>query len=280
MIIAATIEEVRKITKEWKKEGLAIGLAPTMGYLHKGHESLIRRSAADNDKTVVSIFVNPAQFGEDEDFEVYPRDFDRDSKICREAGADLIFYPSVEEMYPTNFFAYTDVRTMTEGMDGGNRPEHFKGVCTVVSKLFHIVGPDKAYFGQKDAQQLAVIRKMVRDLNFDLEIIGCPNIREEDGLAMSSRNAYLSHSERQAAVILSKALCRAAALAGKGERNATVIIQDLKETIMTETLAEIEYIQIVEPDRLRPVTLLEKPALIALAVKFGKTRLIDNMIWE
>ena len=205
MKIVSTIEEVRAQVKEWKKEGQSIGFVPTMGYLHEGHMSLID-AAGENDKVVVSIFVNPMQFGVGEDLESYPRDMERDSALCENAGAALIFHPQPEEMYHKDFSSFVDMNTLTKGLCGKTRPIHFRGVCTVVSKLFNIVQPDKAYFGQKDAQQLAIIRKMVQDLNFDIEIVGCPIVREEDGLAKSSRNTYLSDEERKAALCLSRSV--------------------------------------------------------------------------
>ena len=280
MKTAETVKDTRAIIKEWKKQGLSVGLVPTMGFLHEGHESLIRRSAAENDRTVVSIFVNPMQFGKNEDLETYPRDFERDSRICERAGADLIFHPQPEEMYPPDFFTYTDMDTLTEGLCGSHRPGHFRGVCTVVGKLFHIVAPDRAYFGQKDAQQLSVIRKMVRDLNFDLEVVGCPTVREEDGLAKSSRNTYLSPEERQAAKVLHKALLHAEKAIAGGERDAAAIRGEMLRIIEAEPLAVPDYVEIVDWELLQPVRKLEKPTLVAVAVKFGKTRLIDNYIWE
>lgn len=280
MKTAETIKEVRKIVNQWRKEGLTVGLVPTMGFLHEGHESLMKRSLEENDRTVVSIFVNPMQFGKSEDLERYPRDFEKDSRICQNAGVNLIFHPDPEEMYPSRFFTYTDMDTLTESLCGSKRPGHFRGVCTVVSKLFHIVSPDRAYFGQKDAQQLAVIKKMVQDLNFNLEVVGCPTVREADGLAKSSRNTYLSPEERKAAAILHKALNHAAQAIAGGERDIAKLRSDMLEMIQSEPLAEIDYVELVDGEILQPLKTLEKPALIALAVKFGKTRLIDNYIWE
>lgn len=280
MKIEETIKETRKIIKEWKRQGLTVGLVPTMGFLHEGHESLIRKSAEDNDRTVVSVFVNPMQFGKNEDLETYPRDFERDSRICREAGADLIFHPAPEEMYPEQFFTYTDMDVITEGLCGSDRPDHFRGVCTVVSKLFHIAAPDRAYFGQKDAQQLSVIRKMVRDLDFDLEVVGCPTVREADGLAKSSRNTYLSPEERRAATVINRALNYVKDTIADGERSVKALREAMIRMISLEPLAQIEYVEIVDWEILQPIEKLEKPALIAAAVKFGRTRLIDNYIWE
>lgn len=280
MNIAKTVKEVREQVKEWRKQGLTVGLVPTMGFLHEGHESLIKTSVKDNDRTIVSIFVNPMQFGKNEDLETYPRDMEHDSALCEAAGADLIFNPEVEEMYPENFFTYTDMTTLTDGLCGSDRPGHFRGVCTVVGKLFHIAAPDRAYFGQKDAQQLSVIKKMVRDLNFDLEVIGCPTIREADGLAKSSRNTYLNEEERKQAVILNQTLKFAREALEAGETDAVKLKKQMEEMILTKNLASIDYIEFVDWEILQPVTELKKPLLAAMAVKFGKTRLIDNFIWE
>lgn len=206
MKILKTVDEVRNQVKAWKKEGLSVGLVPTMGYLHEGHQSLIKKSVEQNDKTVVSVFVNPMQFGPTEDLESYPRDLNADAKLCEETGADVIFHPEPEEMYRPGFCSYVNMTGLPDALCGLTRPVHFKGVCTVVNKLFNIVQPDRAYFGQKDAQQLAIIMRMVTDLNMDIEIVGCPIVREPDGLAKSSRNIYLTKEERQAAVVLSKAV--------------------------------------------------------------------------
>lgn len=280
MKTAETVKEVRRIVKQWRHEGLTVGLVPTMGFLHEGHESLIKRSVAENDRTVVSIFVNPMQFGKNEDLESYPRDFEKDSRICQNAGANLIFHPSPEEMYPPDFFTYTDMDTLTESLCGSRRPGHFRGVCTVVGKLFHIAAPDRAYFGQKDAQQLAVIKKMVRDLNFDLEVVGCPTVREADGLAKSSRNTYLSPEERKGAAVIHRALRFAEQAIADGERDMAKIRKDMIQMIESEPLAEIDYVDLVDWEVLQPLETLKKPALIAVAVKFGRTRLIDNYVWE
>ena len=204
MEIVTTVQEVRDRIKEWKRQGQTVGFVPTMGYLHEGHASLMKCARKDCDKVVASIFVNPMQFGVNEDLDSYPRDLEADAKLCEEIGVDLIFHPEVEEMYAEGFCSFVDMNGLTKELCGKSRPIHFRGVCTVVNKLFNIVTPDKAYFGQKDAQQLAVIRRMVTDLNMDIEIIGCPIIREEDGLAKSSRNTYLNAQERQAALILSQ----------------------------------------------------------------------------
>lgn len=280
MNIVHTVEEVRAQVKKWRAEGLSVGLVPTMGYLHEGHKSLIDRAVKENDRVVVSVFVNPMQFGPTEDLASYPRDLNRDAALCEAAGADLIFNPEPENMYSDDFSSFIDMSTLTKGLCGKSRPIHFRGVCTVVGKLFNIVQPDKAYFGQKDAQQLAVIRHMVNDLNFNLEIVGCPIIREADGLAKSSRNTYLSPEERQAALILSKSLERGRELIEAGERNAEVIKQAVTDLIQTEPLARIDYVELVDWNTLEPVERIEGSVLNAIAVYIGKTRLIDNHIYE
>ncbi|MCI7804521.1 MAG: pantoate--beta-alanine ligase [Oscillospiraceae bacterium] len=279
MKIVKTIKEVREIVSEWKKQGLSVGLVPTMGYLHEGHQSLIRRSN-ENDRTVVSVFVNPIQFGPNEDFASYPRDLERDTKKCEEAGADLIFAPEASEMYAEDFSSFVDMTGPTDELCGLRRPGHFRGVCTVVSKLFNIVTPDRAYFGQKDAQQLAVIRRMVRDLSFGIEIIGCPIVREEDGLAKSSRNTYLSADERKAAVIISKSLKAGLEMIEKGETDTAKIIESITALIESEPLAKIDYIKAVDADSIEPVDTVSGRVLFAAAVYIGKTRLIDNFIAE
>lgn len=278
MQIVSTIEEVRKQVKQWRKEGLSVGLVPTMGYLHEGHKSLIDKAVEQNDKVVVSVFVNPIQFGPTEDLATYPRDLERDAALCEKAGAALIFHPEPEEMYFDDFCTYVDMDHLTKGLCGKTRPTHFRGVCTVVSKLFHIVQPDRAYFGQKDAQQLAVIRRMVRDLNFDLEIVGCPIIREEDGLAKSSRNTYLSAEERQAATILHKALTKGEELVKAGEKEPEKVIAVIRETIESEPLVKIDYVEMVNFDNMETLEQVEGSILTAVAVYIGKTRLIDNFI--
>ena len=280
MKIVETIAEVREQVKQWRKEGLTVGLVPTMGYLHEGHKSLIDRAVAENDRVVVSVFVNPMQFGPSEDLESYPRDMDRDAALCEKAGASLIFHPDPSEMYHKDFSSFVDMTTLTGGPCGKTRPIHFRGVCTVVSKLFNIVVPDKAYFGQKDAQQLAVIRHMVSDLNFGIEIVGCPIIREEDGLAKSSRNTYLSAQEREAALILSKSLAKGKEALKAGEVDAAKIRQIILDEIATEPLAKVDYVEVVDWNTLEPVETVKEPVLVAMAVYIGKTRLIDNFITE
>ena len=280
MKISGSISEVRQIVKEWRKEGLTVGFVPTMGYLHEGHKSLIDKAVKENDRVVVSVFVNPIQFGPTEDLASYPRDLERDAKLCEEAGANLIFHPEKEEMYFDDFSSFVEVQGVSKGLCGKSRPIHFRGVCTVVTKLFNIVKPDRAYFGQKDAQQLAVVKRMVRDLNMDIEIIGCPIIREEDGLAKSSRNTYLSPEERKAAVILSKSLKLGKEAIEKGERDSKKIIDIITNNINTEKLAKIDYVEIVDPLSIENIDKIENSALVAMAVYIGKTRHIDNFIYE
>lgn len=278
MQIVKTIEEVRKEVKQWKKEGLSVGLVPTMGFLHEGHKSLIERAAKENDRVVVSDFVNPTQFGPTEDLASYPRDLERDAKLCREAGAMLLFHPEPEEMYFQDRTTSINMEGLTKELCGKSRPVHFSGVCTVVAKLFNIVTPDRAYFGEKDAQQLAVIKRMVRDLNFDIEIVGCPIIREEDGLAKSSRNTYLSPEERKAAVILSQSLKIGQEMIAQGEKDVRKVKETIVQNITTEPLAKIDYVEIVSFDTIEPVSTIEGSILTAIAVYIGKTRLIDNFI--
>lgn len=280
MKIVETIAEVRAQVREWRQQGLSVGLVPTMGYLHEGHQSLIDRAVADNDRVVVSVFVNPMQFGVGEDLESYPRDMDRDAAICEKAGAALIFHPEPSEMYPEDFSSFVDMSTLTGGLCGKTRPIHFRGVCTVVSKLFNIVTPDRAYFGQKDAQQLAVIRHMVSDLSFGIEIVGCPIIREADGLAKSSRNTYLSAKERQAALVLSRSLNKGRELMNAGEKDAGKIRQAVLDEISAEPLARVDYVEIVDWNTLETVETVDGAVLVAIAVYIGKTRLIDNFCVE
>ena len=279
MKIVSTIEEVRAQISAWKKEGNTVGFIPTMGYLHEGHMSLID-AAGENDKVVVSIFVNPMQFGPNEDLASYPRDLERDAKMCEEHGVDLIFHPTPEEMYGDNFYSYVDMNVLTQELCGLSRPVHFRGVCTVVTKLFNIVTPDKAYFGQKDAQQLAIIKRMVKDLNMPLTIIGCPIIREEDGLAKSSRNTYLSPEERKAALVLSRSIFLGKEMVEKGEHDAKKIIDAMTEEIEKEPLAKIDYVKLVDLDTMQQVDSIKGGILTAIAVYIGKTRLIDNFMFE
>mgnify|MGYP000538072328 FL=1 len=277
MKIVETVKEVREQVKEWKKQGLSVGFVPTMGYLHEGHKSLMDAARKGNDKVVVSIFVNPMQFGPTEDLATYPRDLDHDAALCESAGVDLIFHPEPEEMYEKDFCSFVDMTGLTEGLCGKTRPIHFRGVCTVVNKFFNIVTPDRAYFGQKDGQQLAVIKRMVRDLNMDIEIIGCPIVREEDGLAKSSRNTYLSPEERKAALILSKTVALGKELA-KTEKDANKVVEAMKKNIETEPMAKIDYVEAVDALSMEPVEKLEGTCMLAMAVYIGKTRLIDNTL--
>ncbi|MBQ6559044.1 MAG: pantoate--beta-alanine ligase [Clostridia bacterium] len=279
MQIIKKIDELRPILKAWKREGRTVGLVPTMGYLHEGHKSLIDRAVAENDRVVVSDFVNPTQFGPNEDFESYPRDINADAALCEAAGADIIFNPEADEMYD-NALTFVDMNKITKVLCGKTRPIHFSGVCTVVSKLFNIVTPDKAYFGQKDAQQLCVIRKMVKDLNFDIEIVGCPIIREADGLAKSSRNTYLSADERKAALCLSRSLETGKKMIENGELSAAKVVDTIKAEIEKEPLAKIDYVEMVDLNNLETLETVQKPLLCAMAVYIGKTRLIDNFILE
>lgn len=278
MQVVKTIREVRDIVKAWHREGLSVGLVPTMGYLHEGHQSLIAKSVEQNDRTVVSVFVNPIQFGPTEDLEAYPRDLERDIQKVTEAGGDLIFNPEPSEMYPDHFTSFVDTTETTELLCGARRPIHFRGVCTVVSKLFNIVNPERAYFGQKDAQQLATIRRFVRDLDFDIEIVACPIVREADGLAKSSRNTYLSTEERQAALILSKSLAKGREAIEAGELSASKIIDIIEQNLHTEPLARVDYVEVVDFENIQRVETIGRETLIAIAVFIGKTRLIDNII--
>ena len=279
MKLVKTISEVKDIVKEWKKEGLSIGFVPTMGYLHEGHGSLITKARENNDRVVVSIFVNPMQFGENEDLDSYPRNIDKDSAYVEELGGDLIFNPEPSEMYNDGFCSYVDMSVLTEELCGLSRPVHFRGVCTVVNKLFNIVQPDRAYFGQKDAQQLAIIKRMVKDLNMNLEIIGCPIVREEDGLAKSSRNTYLNAEERKAALVLNKSLKLGKELLDSGCRDANEVRKVIIENIEKEPLANIDYVKVVDGLTMQQVEKIEKEVLVAIAVYIGKTRLIDNLIF-
>ncbi|MCX8649670.1 pantoate--beta-alanine ligase [Gilliamella sp. B2776] len=280
MKVVTTINEVRKQVNTWRQSGNSIGLVPTMGFLHEGHQSLMQAAKQHNQKVIVTIFVNPIQFGPSEDLASYPRDLDRDKIACEQMGVDLIFCPDVSEMYSPNFDSYVDVNGLTESLCGKKRPGHFKGVCTVVTKLFNIVQPDRAYFGQKDAQQLAVIKRMVMDLNFNIEIIGCPIVRESDGLAKSSRNSYLSESERAAAICLYQAIECAQAMIDQGEKSVSLLIQAMRELISKQPLAKVDYIEFVDLATLKSIDLLAQDSLCALAVYIGNTRLIDNLIYQ
>lgn len=278
MIVVKKIAELRKLVKAEKKDGKIIGFVPTMGYLHDGHKSLMIEAKDNCDIVVVSIFVNPTQFGEGEDLESYPRDLDRDREICRGAGVDIIFSPEVDDMYDGNYSTYVECHGgITKTLCGAYRDGHFRGVTSVVAKLFNIVSPDKAYFGQKDAQQVAVIEKMVRELNFDIEVVPCPIVREEDGLALSSRNTYLTEDERQEALVLSQSLKKAKELIEFGEKSAKIVVEEMMKIIDKAKSSEIDYIQIVDAKTLVDLDEINGEILIAMAVKIGKPRLIDNM---
>lgn len=280
MKIITTVAEMKEQVAEWKAEGLTIGLTPTMGALHEGHMSLMERARKECDRVVASVFVNPIQFGPDEDYDNYPRDLDRDAAIAESKGVDVVFHPSVEEMYPTNYNTYVEMETLTDTLCGAKRPGHFRGVCTVVNKLFNIVDPDRAFFGQKDAQQLAIIKRMVSDLNMRVKVFGCPIVREEDGLAKSSRNTYLSAEERAAALCLSKSIFKAQELIEGGERNTAVISAAVRETIEAEPMSKIDYIEVVDLGNMQPVETLGESGLVAIAVYIGTTRLIDNYLFD
>ncbi|MCM8765344.1 MAG: pantoate--beta-alanine ligase [Candidatus Omnitrophica bacterium] len=278
MRLIREIEKMQNLAKQWKKKGKTIGFVPTMGYLHEGHLSLVRQARKETDIVVMSIYVNPLQFGPKEDFKQYPRDLNRDMKLAEEAGVDIIFAPLDKAMYLQDHVTYVEVEKLTEGLCGRFRPGHFKGVTTVVTKLFNIVKPDIAYFGQKDAQQARVIEKMVEDLNMDIKIRVMPIVREKDGLAMSSRNVYLNPRERERATCLYFALSKAKEMVKRGERNSEKIIEEIKKILVKSGVSRIDYIEVVNAKTLEPVKKIEGKVLIALAVWIGKTRLIDNTI--
>ena len=278
MKTATRIDQVREAVSQWKSQGKSIGLVPTMGYLHRGHGSLVKKAAEENDVVIVSNFVNPTQFGKNEDLNSYPRYLDADYKLCESLGADLMFCPQPQEMYD-NPLAFVNIDLLSQWLCGKSRPVHFRGVCTVVTKLFNITKADRAYFGEKDAQQLLIIKKMVKDLNFDVEVVGCPIVREADGLAMSSRNAYLNEQERKAAKCLSKSI-----ELGKSKIKKGMIAQELKdymkEAIEREPLAEIDYLEVVDLNTLQPVDRIDESVLVAMAVNFDKARLLDNFMFH
>ena len=277
MKILTTVKEVREYVKGARMAGKTVGLVPTMGYLHEGHASLVKKSVAECDVTIVSIFVNPTQFAPNEDFDAYPRDLEHDVKLLTECGADCVFHPEADEMYFPDATTTIVPDVLSKNLCGKTRPIHFGGVCTVVGKLFNIVTPDKAFFGQKDAQQLAIIKRMVRDLNFPVEVIGCPIIREEDGLAKSSRNTYLNEDERKAALCLSQAVRIGQDMVKSGEKSTKVILDAMIKHIESEPLAKIDYVQAVDGS-MQDVDTAEKDTLFAMAVYIGKTRLIDNFM--
>jgi len=277
MKVTATISEYKKARHDLAG---TVGFVPTMGYLHEGHLSLVRRSRSENDFTVVSIFVNPTQFGPREDYNRYPRDLERDLSLLERERVDIVFAPPVEEMYPPDFGTWVEVTGITERLEGASRPGHFRGVATVVTKLFNIVEPTRAYFGQKDAQQALVIKKMVRDLNMNLEVVVVPTVREPDGLAMSSRNVYLNPEERQAATVLYRALSLARELYERGERDAEALRRRMRELIEAEPRARLDYVSVASLDSLEELDRIDRPALVSLAVFLGPARLIDNIILE
>ena len=277
MEVVREIGEVRRLLEPARRVGKSIGFVPTMGYLHEGHLSLIEKARAENDRVVVSIFVNPTQFGPGEDSQRYPRDLPRDLDLCARAGVGLVFTPEPSEMYPAGFQTRVEVESLSQGLCGGSRPGHFRGVATVVAKLFAIVQPDRAYFGEKDAQQLRVIQRMTMDLSLPVRIVPVPTLRESDGLAMSSRNVYLGAEERRAALVLYRALMLARDLTAAGMRQAAEIKRRMFSLIKAEPMARLDYLAIVDSETLVPVEELQKPVLIALAVYIGKTRLIDNI---
>ncbi len=283
MQVITQIGQLKQIIYTAKREGKTIGLVPTMGYLHEGHLTLMRRARQEQGLVIATLFVNPLQFGPQEDYADYPRDLERDCRLAESTGIDVLFAPSVDEMYPAGngkILSIVDVEQITATLCGASRPGHFRGVATVVTKLFNIAEADVAYFGQKDAQQVAVIRRMTEDLNMNVKIVAVPIVREPDGLAMSSRNKYLAPAQRQAALVLSRSLERAASLLAAGERDSALILAAVRELIDQQPLAEIDYVSLVDPLSLAAIERVEQQALLALAVKFGKTRLIDNMLWE
>jgi pantoate--beta-alanine ligase len=277
MQVIGLIFEIRALRQ--KLSG-TVGFVPTMGYLHEGHLALVKQARIENSAVIVSIYVNPTQFGPREDFGAYPRDLNRDMELLRGGGVDIVFVPSDDEMYPPEFSSWVDVEKVTEGLEGASRPGHFRGVATIVAKLFNIVQPSRAYFGQKDAQQVIVIKRMVADLNMGIEIVVVPTVRESEGLAMSSRNIYLSPRERRAATMLFKALTLARQLGQGGEQDAEKIRRQMTSLIQKEPLAQIDYVSIADAETLEELNLIDRPALASLAVKIGKTRLIDNMLLE
>ncbi len=274
MRVVETIVEMRRVRRKLAEP---VGFVATMGYFHEGHLSLVRKAKEENPSVVVSIFVNPAQFGPTEDFDHYPRDFPRDLSMLEKEKVDVVFMPSVAEMYPGGFSSWVDIEKVSEQLEGASRPGHFRGVATVVNKLFNIIQPNAAYFGQKDAQQVVVIKKMARELNMDLEVVALPTVREPDGLAMSSRNVFLNVEERKAAPVLYRSLCLARERWSRGEKDAGKIRRQMRALIQKEPLARIDYVSIADPETLEEMETVRTPTLISLAVKIGKTRLIDNV---
>jgi len=278
MIVTESIQQIREI--RWQDPSLTWGLVPTMGYLHEGHLSLVRRALEENDRVIATIYVNPTQFAPTEDLSSYPKDLERDLAFLQELGTDVVFTPDDMVMYPEGFQTYVDVQEVTKVLEGASRPTHFQGVATIVAKLFNIAQPTRAYFGQKDYQQTAVLRQMVSDLNFDLEMVICPIVRESDGLAMSSRNKYLSPEQRKAANLLNRSLMAGFEALQTGERDAAQIRQLVTNLIIDEPLARLDYFSVADPDTLIELDVIVEKALLSTAVFFGNTRLIDNMIWK
>jgi len=278
MKICTTIQEMRSVSRAAQSAGHRLGLVPTMGALHEGHLSLVRAAQTHSNVVAVSIFVNPLQFGPNEDFSQYPRTFDRDREFLEKEGVDLIFAPSAAEMYPNGAVTYVNVEGLSDRLDGKSRPGHFRGVMTVVAKLFHIIAPDVAFFGQKDAAQIAVIRRMVRDLDMAVEIVACPIVREPDGLAMSSRNAYLNREQREQALVLHRALVEVEERFNQGERNAPCLIETGANVLRQEPTVRADYLELVNPDTLEPAATVTQDALVAIAAYLGTTRLIDNVV--
>ena len=279
MKVIRSISEVIELARNIRKNGNSLGLVPTMGCLHEGHRSLIKKAVENNDKVIVSIFVNPIQFGPDEDYETYPRTLEADTKLCEKIGADYIFHPDPNQMYPEGFNTFVvPSKKMTNILCGASRPGHFRGVCTVLTKLFTLIKPDRAYFGEKDIQQLAIVKRMVNDLNFDIEIIGCPIIREDDGLAKSSRNTYLNEEERAAATVLRRSILEGKKAIDSGNLSKEEVLKIIKNVIEKERLAKIDYVEIIDFDTFDQVETIKDNTLIAMAVYIGKTRLIDNML--
>jgi pantoate--beta-alanine ligase len=278
MKICHTITEMRAASRAARSDGKTVGLVPTMGALHEGHLSLVRAARAQCDRVVVSIFVNPLQFGPNEDLAKYPRDFDRDSELLKREGVDLIFAPSVEEMYPPGGVTYVTVEGLSDKLCGASRPGHFRGVATVVAKLFHVVEPDRAFFGQKDAAQSTIIRRMVRDLNMPVQIVVCSIVREADGLAMSSRNAYLDAQQRKSALVLYRSLRAVEEAFNNGERKVATLVETGKRVLADDPSVRLDYFEIVDPEMLDPITDITRKALVAVAAFVGNTRLIDNIV--
>ncbi|MDO4754495.1 MAG: pantoate--beta-alanine ligase [Bacillota bacterium] len=276
MKIMKSREELQSFVRRAQAEGKSIGLVPTMGYLHEGHLSLMKKAREENDIVIVSDFVNPIQFGPNEDYESYPRDLERDVELAQSAGVDVVFAPTAEEMYPSHYATFVEVEGLTDHLCGAQRPGHFRGVCTVVMKLFHLSKATRAYFGKKDIQQLMILRRMAEDMNMDIELVGMPIVREDDGLAKSSRNKYLSEAQRKDALVLSRALKTAEEMIQGGEVRASKLYEEMKN-IIESVPCTVDYIKIVDCETLKDTDSVEKPSVIALAVRFGTTRLIDNM---